>query len=219
MDIVITQEEKERLREIFQEVPQGTKILFFTQSVNCPTCPSMDRLAQAISEASDGKIKVETYNFVQDKDKVEKFKVDKVPAFVFTDENETDYGIVFYGLPIGYEFITLVETLKMIASKSHGLSPRTLQFLNELDKNLDIMVFVTPTCPYCPQAAILVYKLAMASDKVRSQVIEAMEFEELSMKYNVFGVPKIVINDKIEIEGAMPEAYFIEHVKRELKRL
>ena len=219
MDLVITQEEKERLKEIFRDVPSGAKVLIFTQSINCPTCPSMEKLVDALEEASGGKVKFERYNFVQDKEIAEKYGVKMAPAMVFTDESGTNYGIIFYGLPIGYEFITLIEMFKMIPTKAHNLSKKTMDFLNSLTQDLEIKVFVTPSCPYCPQAAILSYKLAMASPKVKSCVIEAMEFEDMAISYNVVGVPKIVINDMIEIEGAMPEPYFIEHVKRQLQKI
>ena len=51
----------------------------------------------------------------------------------------------------------------------------------------------------------LAHKLAIESDNVRADAVEAMEFPHLSMKYNVRGVPRIVINETIQIEGAMPE--------------
>jgi len=44
---------------------------------------------------------------------------------------------------------------------------------------------------------------------VRSTVIEANEFPELSRAYQVMGVPKVVINDRVQFEGALPEQDFL----------
>lgn len=46
---------------------------------------------------------------------------------------------------------------------------------------------------------------ALESDKVRADMVEAIEFPHLANKYQVFGVPRTVINDKVHQEGAVPE--------------
>jgi predicted DsbA family dithiol-disulfide isomerase len=56
--------------------------------------------------------------------------------------------------------------------------------------------------------------MAIASDKVRAVAIEATEFPELSRAYQVMAVPKIVMNDRVQFEGALPEAQFLEAVVR-----
>ena len=55
----------------------------------------------------------------------------------------------------------------------------------------------------------LAQHLAVASDRVRSTTIEATEFPELSRAYHVMGVPKVVINDRVQFEGAVPEKDFL----------
>jgi alkyl hydroperoxide reductase subunit AhpF len=60
----------------------------------------------------------------------------------------------------------------------------------------------------------LAQHMAIASDKVRAVAIEATEFPELSRAYKVMAVPKIVMNDRVEFEGALPEAQFVEAVVR-----
>jgi len=58
----------------------------------------------------------------------------------------------------------------------------------------------------------LAQHMAVASDRVRATAIEATEFPELSRAYRVSAVPKIVINDRVEFEGALPEADFVSAV-------
>jgi predicted DsbA family dithiol-disulfide isomerase len=60
----------------------------------------------------------------------------------------------------------------------------------------------------------LAQHMAIASDRVTATAIEATEFPELSQSYRVSAVPKVVINDRVEFEGALPEAQFLEAVLR-----
>jgi predicted DsbA family dithiol-disulfide isomerase len=56
--------------------------------------------------------------------------------------------------------------------------------------------------------------MAIASPKVRAECIEATEFPEMARRYQVMAVPKVVINDKVGFEGALPERDFLGAVLR-----
>ena len=58
----------------------------------------------------------------------------------------------------------------------------------------------------------LAQHMSIASERVRSECVEATEFPELSRRYHVMAVPKIVINDRVEFEGAIPEGDFVNAV-------
>jgi hypothetical protein len=60
----------------------------------------------------------------------------------------------------------------------------------------------------------LAQHMAIASDKVRAVAIDASEFPELSRAYHVMAVPKIVMNERVQFEGALPEPQFLEAVLR-----
>ena len=60
----------------------------------------------------------------------------------------------------------------------------------------------------------LAQHMAIASDKVRAVAIEATEFPELSRVYQVMAVPKIVMNEHVQFEGALPESQFLDAVVR-----
>ena len=58
----------------------------------------------------------------------------------------------------------------------------------------------------------LAQHMAVASDRVRATAVEATEFPDLSRSYRVMAVPKVVINDRVEFEGALPEPDFLAAV-------
>jgi predicted DsbA family dithiol-disulfide isomerase len=54
--------------------------------------------------------------------------------------------------------------------------------------------------------------LAVASPRVRADIVEASEFPALAQQYNVYAVPKTVINETHEVVGAVPEPQFVQAV-------
>jgi predicted DsbA family dithiol-disulfide isomerase len=51
--------------------------------------------------------------------------------------------------------------------------------------------------------------MAVESGKVTSFIVEASEYPDLVRKYQVSGVPKTMVNEKVEILGARPEEDFV----------
>jgi predicted DsbA family dithiol-disulfide isomerase len=51
--------------------------------------------------------------------------------------------------------------------------------------------------------------MAFANPNITSSAIEATEFMELSRRFRVTGVPKTIVNDTIEIMGALPEDMYV----------
>ncbi len=54
--------------------------------------------------------------------------------------------------------------------------------------------------------------MAIDSSYVIADVIEVSEFPEVAQRYNVYSVPKVVLNEKTSFEGALPEALFLSKV-------
>jgi predicted DsbA family dithiol-disulfide isomerase len=54
--------------------------------------------------------------------------------------------------------------------------------------------------------------MAVESPHIRATCVEATEFMDLSRKYRVTGVPKTIVNETIEILGALPEDAFVRAI-------
>lgn len=205
----ISKEDQEYLKKEFSKMTKPVKLVFFTQQFECQYCQLTRELVTELSELSD-KIKVEVYDFVKDEAKVKQYDIKRIPAIAV--EGEKDFGIRFYGIPAGYEFSTLIEDIIDVSTGTTTLSQETKEQLRKLTKPVHIQAFVTPTCPYCPRAVRMAHMMAMESDLVTSDMVEATEFPQLSNKYFVSAVPKVVINEEVEFEGALPEKNYLEKV-------
>ena len=209
---------KAELSKQLSVLTKNVKLIMFTQELECQYCRETKQILTELSEVSD-KISLEVKNFINDKTDAEKYGVDKIPATVVVDENGKDYGIKFYGIPSGYEFASLLEDIKLLGTGITGFDPQTENKIKNLDSDVHMQVFVTPTCPYCPQAVITAHKFAYLNDRVKSDMIESTEFPHLSNKYNVRGVPRTVINENTFIEGAAPEQMVFDKVKEALAQV
>lgn len=63
----------------------------------------------------------------------------------------------------------------------------------------------------------MAHKMAIESSKVIGDVVEATEFPELVQLYRVSGVPKTIVNERVEFVGAQPEARFLQEVLRSVQ--
>jgi glutaredoxin-like protein len=207
------------VREVLADLSGPVKLLMFTQTFECNYCQETRRLVAEVAELSE-QVTVEVYNFVTDEEVAKAHNIDKIPAISVLGAEDKDYSIRFYGIPAGYEFTSLLEAIKMVGSGENVLKPDTIAFLEGLSEPLHLQVFVTPTCPYCPTAVVLSHYMALASDKVSADMVEATEFPHLSMRYNVMGVPRTVINGdgSLFIEGAAPEPVFVARIRQALER-
>jgi len=201
---LLSEQDAKTVREHLEKnLADPVTLLYFTQTIACQFCRETQQVLEEVAALSD-KVSLEVYNFVNDKETADEYGVDKIPATVVMGAK--DYGVRFFGIPSGYEFTSLVEAVVAVSRGKVRLSEATMAALAEIEEPIDIQVFVTPTCPYCPKAVQMAHSLAVASDKISASMVEAIEFPHLSMKYQVQGVPRTVINETVHLEGAMPEA-------------
>jgi glutaredoxin-like protein len=202
---------RQQIEKRLKDLKEPIKLVVFTQEFECPTCEEnrtlMEEVARTVPEVS-----VEVNDFVLDKDEGDAYKIDKIPATVV--EGKKDYGIRFYGIPNGYEFSSLVEAINMVSLDDSMLSTQTREQIKALSKPVTIQVFITPTCPYCATAVQMAHKMALESELITADMVEIVEFPYLTQKYNVFAVPKVVMNEKIAFEGALPESKFLKRVMK-----
>lgn len=215
--IVLKEEDQKQIQLRLQDMTGQVELKFFTQIVagTCQYCAETERLLKEVSDLSE-KLELQILNFVTDKDQVESYGIDKIPATVI--EGEKDYGIRFFGIPAGYEFAIFLEIILLVSSGKSGINNTFQNQIQTVGKPVHIQVFVTPMCPYCTKAVLIAQQLAIESEWIRTSIVEVTEFPQLGQKYGVMGVPKVVINEEHSFEGALPENLFIEHVLNAIKQ-
>ena len=135
--------DREAVRTEFQRLGGPVKLVVFSQSlVSGDLCRENEQLMREVADLSDH-VTVEILNPAIDRERAEAYGVDTVPATVV--EGARDYGIRFLGIPMGYEFSNLIDSMIAVSTGEAQLSDATKASLDTLDADVHIKVFSTPT--------------------------------------------------------------------------
>lgn len=209
---LISPADQQRLREDLSVMTRPVRLLFFTQTIDCDTCLQTRQILDELPALSD-KIAIEEVNLVLESEKAAKYGIDRVPAIVVVSQDDAgadrDSNMRFVGAPAGYEFISLIHAVRLAGGAASHLSEESRARVATVDRPMTLRVFTTPTCPHCPRAVNLAHEMAWANANITAYAVEVTEYPDLARRYHVTGVPKTVVNETIEILGAIPEDDFI----------
>lgn len=196
---------REQVQEMFLDLEHDVTLHVFLKDHDCLYCNDTREIAKQIAELSE-KISVEIHTGSLDDPLAKKLRVRFIPAIVVHGEKE--YSIRFYGIPAGHEFGALVGTIVDASTGVPSLPPDIVEDIRAIDREVRIQVFTTPQCPYCPNMVRMANQAAILNPLIGADMIESLEFKELAQEYEVFGVPKTVLNETTFIEGmATPEIF------------
>ncbi len=203
--------------EYWSKLVNPVKLVFFTSSR--PECQYCDLVGQILSEISDkeltDKIEVLTIDFDSDTDMRKRLGIIKAPAIVIQGVNK---GLIkYYGVPAGTEFPTFLETIVHVSTGEVHLPQSVAEEVEALEDNVNIKVFVTTSCPYCPRMLHAAYMFAMLNRHIEAEGWEVSGFPDIAETYGVYAVPKVVVNEKIAWEGAVPPEHLLRRVKEALQ--
>jgi alkyl hydroperoxide reductase subunit AhpF len=140
---ILNARDEDAVRQEFQRLQGPVRLVVFSQElVAGDLCRQNEQLVREVA-ALDDRISVEVLNPAIDRERAEAYGVDQVPAIVV--EGARDYGIRFLGIPSGYEFSNLIDSIIVASSGEPALSPQTQSALAELAGDIHIKVFSTPT--------------------------------------------------------------------------
>lgn len=219
MTSLLNDEIKTQVSEVFSQMQEPVQVIFFGKDEECDYCDDTQLLLEEVTGLSD-KIDLNIYNLEKDNAIAKQYKMDRAPGFVIAGKDGDqllDYGIRYAGIPSGHEFSSLINTVLLVSGRDSKLGEDVRDMLKDLDQPVNMMVFVTPTCPYCPQAVVLAHQMALESPMIEAEMIEATEFPDLSMRFNVSGVPQTTINEGAgTVVGAVPEGNLVAEILRAL---
>jgi len=201
------------VKETLADLTNPVQLTVFTDDQNCEYCPQIVQLLDEVA-ATSGLVTVEKYEIHSNAAKAQELNIEMAPAIAILGQK--DYGLRFYGIPSGYEFSTLLHGIQRAADGKSELDEQTKNYLASVNSPVDLQVFVTPTCPYCPRAAVLAMEMAVESSYVTADIVESSEFPDLANKFNVMGVPLSMVNGKERVEGAAPPDMIVEAIRKAL---
>ncbi len=198
---------REQVIELFSGMVNDVMAHLFLEEKDCLYCNDVKDMVEQLAELTD-KLTIVEHKGTLDSDDAKEMGIEHHPAIVLHGKEK--YNIKFYGIPAGHEFGALVGSIVDVSMGVAPLPPDVIEDIASIDKPINIKVFVTPQCPYCPNMTRLAHQASIINPMISSEMIESLEFQEMTAKYGVFGVPKTVLNETTFIDGLSPIEMFVE---------
>ena len=149
---IISDQDRQTLEERFRkELKRKITLKLFTSQLagqifipgrECATCPQTQQILEELTSLSP-MLELETVDFYSQPQSARESGVERIPAIVVTRGQDT--SVKYYGLPSGYEFVTIIEGAIELSKPRTSLSADTRKKLRLVDQDVHIQVFVTPT--------------------------------------------------------------------------
>lgn len=194
-----------QLKATFEQLPNDIILYLFTAKGHEDAFTQANRqVIRAFRELS-AKITLREYDL--DHELARKWNVNSSPTLLIAPEQ---YSIRWLGAPMGEEARTFLETLILVGLGKSQLSDQSVNVIKKIDSPRNVKVFVSPTCPYCPQEAVNAVKAAIAMPEyVSLEIIDIQCEPEIANQYGALSVPQAFANDVLIGQGAQPEEVFV----------
>ena len=194
-----------QLQQTFASLPNEIPLyLFVERGGEDAYVDACRQVVRAFRELTD---KITFKEYYLDHEMAKKYNVDSSPTLLIDPDH---YNIKWVGAPVGEEGRSFLETILLVGMGKSDLSDQSLAVIERLDSPRVIKVFVSPTCPYCPQETVNGLKAAIERpDLVSLEIIDIQCRPDLAEKYEAHSVPQAYANDVLIGQGAQQEEVFI----------
>ncbi|MDX9785982.1 MAG: FAD-dependent oxidoreductase [Desulfobacterales bacterium] len=199
-----------QLRATFEKLPNEIPVYHFVSRGDDSLFVQTNRqIMRAFRELTD---KIKFREYFLDNELAKKWNATRSPTLLIAPEK---YKIRWLGAPLGEEGRTMLETLILVGLGSSQLSDEAKKVLKKIDSPRDVKVFVSATCPYCPQEAVNGVRAAIeAPETVSLEIIDIQSNIDLAEKYSAMSVPQCYANDILVGQGARPEELFMASLQK-----
>ncbi|MEN8689332.1 MAG: FAD-dependent oxidoreductase [Desulfobacterales bacterium] len=193
-----------QLKQTFEKLPNDIPIYMFIERGRDDIFSQTNRqIVRAFRELTS---KITFREHPMDHELARKWDVDRSPSLLIAPER---VNIRWIGAPLGEEGRIFLETLIFVGLGKSNLNEQTLKVLKKIDTPRRVKVFVSATCPYCPQQAVNAIRAAIERpDMVSVEIVDIQSAPDLADQYAAHSVPQTFANDILIGQGAQSEEVF-----------
>jgi len=152
-------------------------------------------------------------NYLPLKIEIKKEELPAYPALKLTDKEEK-IKIYYMAVPERLEWEPFLNALKAVSEKKSFLNEDEISKIKELTAFVEIKVFITPFCPFCPAVVDKINQLSIAQNLLKTFIIDATLYPELSQKYKVTASPTVVINEEYFLVGEEAKKNLLNFIEK-----
>jgi len=204
------QQAQKEITRLFQAIEKDIPLYLFAQPGKNDVFNDGARQAIRFFRQLTDKIQVREYDLGHEK--ARQWQIQGSPTLLFDPDN---YNLRWLGAPMGEEGRIFLEALIHIGTGNSNLSAQSRQVLARIEDPRHIKVFVSATCPYCPQQAMNALRAAIARPELISlEIIDIQANPEMAEHYAAHSVPQTYANDVLIAKGAQPEELFMASLEK-----
>ena len=160
------------------------------------------------------KIKFKIYE-ANDEYLKDKISLVRLPALYLLDKDGKYARIKYSTIPIEYELESFLQAMNNIVGEEEKVRENLLERINKLDKKINVKIGVSLKCTRCPQTVRATQFIVSKNKNIDLEVIDVITHKEFKTKYDIVGVPAIVVNDKNLYFGQMNLEEMIEILEKQ----
>ena len=145
---LLNDEISQQIKHLFEaQFVHPVGLIYFTKEKECSLCEETKQLLSELELLSD-ELSLTENDLNKNIKVAQKYGVSLAPSLVVAgreQDEEQDFGIRFIGIPSGYEFSALIQTIIMTSKRDSGLKQETRHELADIAVPVNFKVFVTPT--------------------------------------------------------------------------
>ncbi|MEJ5357675.1 MAG: FAD-dependent oxidoreductase [Desulfobacterales bacterium] len=193
-----------QLRQAFEKLPHDIPLLLFTdRQAESVFTQGARQVIRAFRELTP-RITLKEYDLRHEQ--ARRHGVEGSPTLLIAPDR---YAIRWRGAPMGEEARSFLETLLLVGMGKSQLSDQARKVIQRIDSPRRVKVFVSPTCPYCPQQVVNAVKAAVEKpDFVSVEIIDIQAEPELAERYAAQSVPQVFAEETLIGLGAQAEEVF-----------
>ena len=138
----LSAKDEQAVTKEFERIAGPVKLTVFASELGPETNAQTIALVKEVA-ALDDRLSVEVFNPHIEREQAQAYGIEVTPSVVV--EGARDYGIRFFGIPAGYEFSNLIDSIIAASSGEAGLTEEGVTALAGLTSDVVIKVFATPT--------------------------------------------------------------------------
>lgn len=196
-------------QDVLGQLQAPVKFVYFSENHTCRHCWQEEELLAELS-VLDPKLSLEAHSFAKESGLAARYDVQKTPCTILVGER--DYGVRYYGMPSGFEFLTFMQAIRLVSQGESGLTPALKGKVAHLDRPAHIEVFTAAQFPFSGVAMLTAHQLAIESDRIRGDVIDVADFPELVERYQIMAAPTVVVNGEHQLCGVGSAEAFVDRI-------
>ncbi len=194
-----------QLKKTFASLPNEIPLILFSQKgkedVFVDACRQVVRAFRALTD------KITLKEYTLDHQLAAKYNVESSPTLLINPEH---YNIRWLGAPMGEEGRSFLEAMLLMGTGKSGLSEQSQKVVTQINEPRHLKIFVSPTCPYCPQQVVNGLKAAIERpEQISVEIIDIQCRPDLAEKYGAHSVPQAFANEVLIGMGAQQEEVFL----------